>query len=138
MRNIGKSLRAALVIAACVAGACKSSTGPSDKPDDGAWTGTTAAGDAISFTVQGSSILNLVVRVRVSGSCSVSAIEHRSVAAITIANNNAFSFGSASDGVTGSFSSSTAASGSATAAVNVGAGGQSCSSSGQTSWTARR
>jgi len=131
---------ALLILLGCASGAaaCDNAASPSVTPAAGAWAGTTAAGDPISFTVSNGAIAALTVRVRVSGSCPQTAIQSNFVVTFPI-NGSAFSSGSGSGtNVSGTFTSSTQANGSASASASVGAGGQPCNSTGQTTWTASK
>ena len=121
---------------ACVS-AC-GSVGPSVAPGSGLWTGTTAVGDIISFTVQATVLSKLSVTIKITGSCGISAVQRTYTTTFTI-DSGAFTTGASADGtVSGTFTSSTDANGSANATVTTGSGGQPCSSTGSTTWTAHK
>ena len=142
MRHLSLSRAArslAAVIAIVSASACKDGPTELKKPHlDGSWSGATSDGRSISFTVSGTTITQLSVGFRLSGSCYTSGVTVNYVpGSIASIEGTSFRLQERDLVLNGTFSSDVAASGSGSMTVS-NAGPSTCTSSGAHTWNAHK
>ena len=107
---------------------------------DGQWTGTTAVGDTLTFTVARSEVLNPTFTIRLTGDCGIGGTTfHVNGAAGFVSGQQVTILSGGTDlNVSGTFSSFTAASGIGSYTLRGTAPGPVCTSTGSTTWTAQK
>jgi len=132
-----RSLAVLVAIALCTA--CRDNpTQPKAPNYDGSWVGATSDGRSITFSVSGTTITQLSVGFRLSGSCYTTGVTINYVpGTIATISGRGFQVLARDLTVNGSFSSDIAASGSGNMTVS-NAGPATCTSSGAHTWTAHK
>lgn len=104
---------------------------------DGLWTGTTAQGDTLTFTVSGSSVLNPTFMFRLSGDCGIAGTRLHVIGSSGAVSGQQVTIMSGTDlNVSGTFSSFDDASGIGSYTLRGSA--PVCTSIGTTTWTAHK
>lgn len=104
---------------------------------DGLWTGTTAQGDTLTFTVSGSSVLNPSFKFRLSGDCGIAGTTLHVTGSSGAVSGQQVTIMSGTDlNVSGTFSSFADASG--TGSYTLRGSAPVCASSDTTAWTAHK
>lgn len=104
---------------------------------DGLWTGTTAQGDTLTFTVSGSSVLNPSFKFRLSGDCGIAGTTLHVIGSSGAVSGQHVTIMSGADlNVSGTFSSFADASG--TGSYTLRGSAPVCASSDTTTWTAHK
>lgn len=104
---------------------------------NGLWTGTTAQGDTLMFTVSGSSVSNPTFKFRLTGDCGIGATTIHVIGSSGAVSGQQLTILSGTDlNVSGAFSSFTDASG--TGLYTLRGSAPVCTSTGTTTWTAHK